>query len=108
MEYPLVSGPWGLCWLGLFGYEQALKLPRTWGSTVERAESSELGGLLRVLGSSMKTRVENIIESRVKSFSIELLFVDSTVVLSRGELLFNFESSRRVLRKVYDSHHCIH
>ena len=92
MEHPLVSGPWGLCWLGLFSYEQALKLPRTWGSTVERAESSELGGLLRVLASSMKTHVENI-ESLVKSFSIELLFVDSTVVLSRGELLFNFESS---------------
>ena len=49
VEHPLLSGPWRLCWLGLFSYEQALKLPRTWGSTVERAESSELGCLLRML-----------------------------------------------------------
>lgn len=49
VEHPLVSSPWRLCWLSLFSYEQALKLPRTWGSTVERAESSELGCLLRVL-----------------------------------------------------------
>lgn len=41
----------------------------------------------------MKTHVENIIESLVKRFSIELSFVDSTVILSRGELLLNFETS---------------
>ena len=63
---------------------------------LSKNSDSDLKGLEdsvgRVLASSMKTHVENI-ESLVKSFSIELLFVDSTVVLSRGELLFNFESS---------------
>jgi len=49
VEHPLLSGPWRLCWLGLFSYGQALKLPRTWGSTVKRGESSELGCLLRML-----------------------------------------------------------
>lgn len=48
-EHPPVLDPWRLCWPGLLSYERAVKLPRTWGSTAERAESSELGCLVIVL-----------------------------------------------------------
>lgn len=56
----------------------------------------------------MKTHVKNSIESLIKRFSIEILSVDNTVILFQGEILFSFETSQGLLRKVYDSHHCIH
>lgn len=35
----------------------------------------------------MKTHVKNSIESLIKRFSIEILFVDNTVILFQGDIL---------------------